>query len=269
MIEIENLYYIYNYKTNLQFVANSDINLFINSGEVVGLVGATGSGKSTFLKQIAGILKPTKGKIKIKNESKVGFVFQKPENQLFADTVYDDIAFGPLNKGISKDDLDLIVKRSIEFVGLKDDILKKSPFDLSGGEKRRVAIAGIIAMKPEILILDEPTAGLDLKSKRLLIGQLKNYQKEKNTTMIIVSHDMDDILNLCDKVIVMQEGRVIEFLTTKELFFENKNIEDYKLELPHTVKIARRLKSLGYEISCDIKNINDLEKEILSFFGGN
>lgn len=277
MIEVKDLCYAYNNGTFFQVLANDHINFTISDGDIVGVVGETGSGKSTLLKQLAGILKPSYGKILIdgyepddlKNKFRVGMVFQYPEHQLFANTVYEDIAFGPKNLDQKNCEINRAVGEALNFVGLEDSILKKSPFELSGGEKRRVAIAGVIAMKPKILILDEPTVGLDLKSRKQIIYHLKKYHNEKNVTVFMVSHNMNDISTLCNKVLILKSGRVKRFCDTFELFFNTENLEDYGLKLPNIVEIVKELRLKGHNIDTDVKNVDDLLYEILKLFGGN
>ena len=275
MFEIKHLSYIYNKETAFKVVANDDINLSINDGEVVGIVGETGSGKSTFLKLLSGILKPFSGQILVDgkiidfNNFTVGMVFQYPEHQLFAGTVYDDIAFGPRNLRKTKEETNLIVNKAIKFVDLPSKILIESPFNLSGGEKRRVAIAGVVAMEPKVLILDEPTASLDLKSRNLLIKQLKDYHKEKGTTIILVSHDMNDIIDLCDRVILMKAGKVEKYLNTMDFFYKTENLNSFGIKIPPIIEIVKILKNKGYKISSNIKNVEEAEKEILKLIGGN
>ena len=277
MIEVKNLCYTYNNGTCFKVLANDHINFKIDDGDIVGIVGETGSGKSTLLKQLAEILKPSSGKILIdgheindlKNKFSIGMVFQYPEHQLFANTVYEDIAFGPKNLGLEVDSINQIVNDAINFVGLEDTILKKSPFELSGGEKRRVAIAGVIAMKPKILILDEPTVGLDLKSRRQIISQLKKYHIEKKVTILMTSHNMNDISELCNKALVLKDGKLKKFCNTFELFFNTENLKDYGLNLPPIIELAKELRLRGHNISTNVKNVDDLLNEVLKLFGGN
>ena len=200
-----------------------------------------------------------------KNNIKVGMVFQYPEHQLFADTVYSDIAFGPLNMGCSKAETEKIVFEVLDFVGLPKNILSVSPFELSGGEKRRVAIAGVLATNPDILILDEPTASLDVMARQTLINSLKNYHNHKNATILMVSHNMNDIVELCSKIVVMKNSKVQYFGPTMDFFYDCNNLDDFSLEIPQVIKIAKALRANGHNISKNVKNISDLEKELYYF----
>lgn len=277
MLEVKNLCYTYNSGTDFQTLANDNISLRVPSGEILGIVGETGSGKSTFVKQLSGLLRPLSGEVLLngkpldskKNKFAVGMVFQQPEHQLFADTVYDDIAFGPLNMRRTGATLDNLIYSSLEFVNLPKTILNNSPFELSGGEKKRVAIAGVIAMNPKVLILDEPTSNLDVGSRNALIGQLKNYHKEKNPTIIIVSHNMKDVLELCDRVALMYQGKLVTVCDTIDFFWDFDNLKNYGIEVPQIIKIMKALREKGYKVSKKVKNVDEAEREILKLLGGN
>jgi energy-coupling factor transport system ATP-binding protein len=222
VLKIDNVSYIYGEKTPFEKIALKDINLDIEKGEILGIIGQTGSGKSTLIQHFNALLKPTRGKVFVENEDvnknketayktrfKVGLVFQYPEYQLFEDTVYKDIAFGPKNMGLPKEEIDKRVRETAVAVGLDDEILEQSPFDISGGQKRRAAIAGIISMRPEILVLDEPTAGLDPKGRKKISNLIRNYHKETGATVIIVSHNMEEITELCSRVVTMKKSTLI------------------------------------------------------------
>lgn len=261
IIETKDLSFTYGIDTIIEKTAVENVTVSIEKGDVVGIIGHTGSGKSTFVQMLNGLITPTSGKVfvdgvdiwqepkKIRNiRFKVGMVFQYPEYQLFEDTVYKDIAFGPANMGKSQDEIDYLVRSAAKFVGLSEDLLLKSPFDLSGGEKRRVAIAGVIAMDPEILVLDEPTAGLDPKGRDLLLAQIMQYHKERNNTILLVSHSMEDIARVADKIMVMNNSHLEMFDTPKNVFSRVDELEKIGLKVPQITKIISTLKSYGYDL---------------------
>ena len=236
IIRVENLTHTYGEGTPFCRSAVQDMSLAIYRGEFLGIIGHTGSGKSTLIQHLNGLLKPTSGRILLGGEDiwadpkkirdvrfRVGLVFQYPEYQLFEETVYRDIAFGPTNMGLSKDEIDRRVRESAHFAGLTDDLLEKSPFALSGGQKRRVAIAGVIAMEPEVLVLDEPAAGLDPKARKSFLDMVSHLHKE-GLTVVMVSHNMDDLANLCDRVAVIDEGVIVEEGPTRQVL-ENPQSE--------------------------------------------
>ncbi|MBQ3053858.1 MAG: energy-coupling factor transporter ATPase [Clostridia bacterium] len=264
-IKIENLEHIYMPGSPLSHTAIKNVNLEIKSGSFVGLIGHTGSGKSTLIQHLNGLLKPTGGKIlidgKCVGENKgdlknlrfnVGLVFQYPEYQLFDETVYGDISYGPKNMGLSDREIRERVYESIAYVGLKEEILDKSPFDLSGGQKRRVAIAGILAMKPKVLILDEPTAGLDPKGREDILNSISRLHKEQKLTVILVSHSMEDVAKICDRVVVMSDGTVAMEGSVSEIFRREKELENLHLSVPQITKLADILRKKGYPLSNDI-----------------
>ena len=261
IIETKDLSFTYGIDTIIEKTAVENVTVSIEKGDVVGIIGHTGSAKSTFVQMLNGLITPTSGKVfvdgvdiwqepkKIRNiRFKVGMVFQYPEYQLFEDTVYKDIAFGPANMGKSQDEIDYLVRSAAKFVGLSEDLLLKSPFDLSGGEKRRVAIAGVIAMDPEILVLDEPTAGLDPKGRDLLLAQIMQYHKERNNTILLVSHSMEDIARVADKIMVMNNSHLEMFDTPKNVFSRVDELEKIGLKVPQITKIISTLKSYGYDL---------------------
>lgn len=287
-IEIKNLTYVYSPKTPFEKVALSDINLTIEDGQFVGIVGATGSGKSTLIQHLNGLVKvqdKKKSSVVVNGMSatdkktlknlrfEVGMVFQYPEYQLFADTVEKDVAFGPKNMKLEKDEIDRRVRRAIEVVGLDyDAFAHRSPFDLSGGEKRRVAIAGVIAMEPKILVLDEPVAGLDPQGREEILALVKKLQKEVSPTVIMVSHNMDDIAVIADRIVALKDGKLIADGTPKEVFSNRKLIEDAGLDVPCSTRISDMLIARGIDLPRDIISMDELcEKlaEIKAKKGGN
>ncbi|CEJ72186.1 cobalt transporter ATP-binding subunit [[Clostridium] sordellii] len=282
-IIIENLTHIYNEGMPFASKALDNINLTIEDGDFVGLIGHTGSGKSTLIQHLNGILKPSTGKILInkvditdKNlnltdiRKKVGVVFQYPEYQLFEETVEKDIAFGPSNLGLEEEEIRKRVKTSMEAVGLDYDVFKdKSPFELSGGQKRRVAIAGVIAMNPEVLILDEPTAGLDPKGRDEIFELIKMLHDEKNMTIILSSHSMDDMAKLVKNIIVMNAGKVEFMGSTREVFENHSNrLKEIGLDIPQVLELCNKLREKGFDIRTDILTIEEAKKEIIRVMRG-
>ena len=256
--------------------AINNVNISIEKGEFVGIIGHTGSGKSTLVQHLNGLLTPSSGEVLLDgkniNESKitrrqarfkVGLCFQYPEYQLFESTVYKDISFGPKNMGLSEDEIDNRVKKAADFVGLKPDMLNKSPFDLSGGEKRRVAIAGVMAMEPEILILDEPSAGLDPRGRDMIAEMISSYRKTTGSTVIIVSHSMEDVAKSADKVLVMNRSEVEMFGTVNEVFSKVERLADIGLNVPQLTQIFLNLKHNGMAVRTDIYTIKNAEVELL------
>lgn len=282
-IIIENLTHIYNEGMPFASKALDNINLTIEDGDFVGLIGHTGSGKSTLIQHLNGILKPSTGRILInevditdKNlnltdiRKKVGVVFQYPEYQLFEETVEKDIAFGPSNLGLEEEEIIKRVKTSMEAVGLDYDEFKdKSPFELSGGQKRRVAIAGVIAMNPEVLILDEPTAGLDPKGRDEIFELIKMLHDEKNMTIILSSHSMDDMAKLVKNIIVMNAGKVEFMGSTREVFENHSNrLKEIGLDIPQVLELCNKLREKGFDIKTDILTIEEAKKEIIKVMRG-
>ena len=274
-IQIKNLTHIYNKNTTFEKKALDDVNISIKKGEFVGIIGHTGSGKSTLIQHLNAIMTPSSGSIFINGKNifedktslkeirqKVGLVFQYPEHQLFEMTVYKDVAFGPLNMKLSEDEIKIRVKNALEVVGLSEDYYEKSPFDLSGGQKRRVAIAGVIAMNPEILILDEPTAGLDPKGRDEILYAIKEMQKKLGITVILVSHSMEDIAKLVERIIVMYKGKCVMNGTPKEIFNNVYELEQIGLAIPEISYVFEKLKSIE-NINFDIpKHIYTIDKAI-------
>lgn len=276
ILETKNLSYVYSEGTPFRVTAINNVNISIEKGEFVGIIGHTGSGKSTLVQHLNGLLTPSSGEVLLDgkniNESKitrrqarfkVGLCFQYPEYQLFESTVYKDISFGPKNMGLSEDEIDNRVKKAADFVGLKPDMLSKSPFDLSGGEKRRVAIAGVMAMEPEILILDEPSAGLDPRGRDMIADMISSYRKTTGSTVIIVSHSMEDVAKSADKVLVMNKSEVEMFGTVNEVFSKVERLADIGLNVPQLTQIFLNLKHNGMAVRTDIYTIKNAEVELL------
>lgn len=278
LLELKNVSYTYSSGTPFEITAIEDINLTIEKGSFVGIIGHTGSGKSTLIQHFNALLKPTTGQVLLNgkdiNQSKqsahearfkVGLCFQYPEYQLFETTVYRDIAFGPTNMGLSEDEIKERVREATEFVGLTDELLKKSPFELSGGEKRRAAIAGIIAMRPEVLVLDEPTAGLDPSGRKKILGMISEFRKSTNSTVIIVSHSMEDVASLAEKIIVMNKGRIYKYADVHEIFTKSEELAALGLEVPPVTSIFLKLKEKGLDVNTDIYTKEQAEKELLRY----
>lgn len=276
ILETKNLSYVYSDGTPFRVTAINNVNISIEKGEFVGIIGHTGSGKSTLVQHLNGLLTPSSGEVLLDgkniNESKitrrqarfkVGLCFQYPEYQLFESTVYKDISFGPKNMELSEDEIDNRVKKAADFVGLKPDMLNKSPFDLSGGEKRRVAIAGVMAMEPEILILDEPSAGLDPRGRDMIAEMISSYRKTTGSTVIIVSHSMEDVAKSADKVLVMNKSEVEMFGTVNEVFSKVERLADIGLNVPQLTQIFLNLKHNGLAVRTDIYTIKNAEVELL------
>lgn len=281
IIEIKNLEYVYGVDTGFEKTALTNVNISIEKGEFIGLIGHTGSGKSTLIQQLNGLLKPTSGKVILEGKDiweqpkkirevrfKVGMVFQYPEYQLFEENVYKDIAFGPSNMGLNEAEIKSRVLEAARFVGLSENLLFKSPFDLSGGEKRRAAIAGIIAMDPEILILDEPTAGLDPLGKKSLIKQIMDYHKERKNTIIFVSHSMEDIAKVADRVLVMANGTVKMFDTPENIFVKADYLNKIGLRVPQITRIMKKLKYKGYAVNDNVLTVQQGVEQILRLLRG-
>jgi len=265
-----------------EYRALDGINVEIQDGEFVGLIGHTGSGKSTLIQHLNGLLKPTSGTIevngiKIEHKSKqlkelrqkVGLVFQYPEHQLFEDTVYLDIAFGPKNLGCSPSEIEQRVKEAMELVGLDYESIKdRSPFELSGGQRRRVAIAGVLAMKPEILVLDEPTAGLDPRGRDEILGRIAELHKKHNLTTILVSHSMEDIAKLVDRIIVMNKGKIALDGPPEEVFRHAKELNEIGLDVPKITHLVTKLRESGFDLPDNIFTVERAKEEILRVLRG-
>lgn len=281
ILEVKNLTYIYSVGTPFEHKALDDISFSVERGEFIGIIGHTGSGKSTLMQQLNGLLKPTSGTVLLDGQDiwsdkkltrqarfRVGLVFQYPEYQLFEETVYKDIAFGPKNMGLSAEEVDRRVREAAGFVGLTEQQLEVSPFDLSGGQKRRVAIAGVIAMEPEVLILDEPTAGLDPVGRSEILGNIQSYRKAKNATIMMVSHSMDDVARLTDRLLVMNGSKLAMDAPPAQVFTHAEELTQMGLNIPQVTQVFLELKKLGL----DVKNVYTIEQaaaEIRRLKGGN
>ena len=278
-IVVKNLSFTYGIKSPYEKKAISNINLEINDGDFLGIVGHTGSGKSTFIQHLNGLIKVQEGEIevfdiKLTNAKKpkpdlralranVGMVFQYPEYQLFEDTVYKDVAFGPKNQGLSEEIIAERVKEAIELVGLNfEDVKDRAPFELSGGQKRRVAIAGIIAMKPKVLILDEPTAGLDPSGKEQILELITHLKSHCSPTIIVISHDIDEITRFASRLVVFNKAEIAFDMPMKDLFKHQQELVEMGLDIPLAVKIANDLREKGIAVSEDVVTVTDLLKEI-------
>lgn len=261
-IKVENLNYIYSPKTPFEKVALDDITFTINEGDTIGIIGSTGSGKSTLCQHFNALIRISKGKIYVgdmelhakkldlgKLRKAVGMLFQYPEYQLFADTVKEDVEFGPRNFNLPKDECEILSKYALELTGMNfEEVKDKSPFELSGGQKRRVAIAGVIASRPEILVLDEPTAGLDPKGKKEILDLVKKLKENYVKTVIMISHNMDEIAEYCNRVIVLNDAKLLYDTTPRELFSKPELLKETGLEVPHVVSLALMLKERGMDI---------------------
>ena len=276
ILEVKNLTYTYGVGSPFEKTAVKDISLSVEKGEIIGIIGHTGSGKSTFVRMLNGLTKPTSGQVLIEGRDiwekpkeirkyrfKVGMVFQYPEYQLFEETVYKDISFGPSNMGKSQEEIDKAVRTAAKFTGISDELLDKSPFDLSGGEKRRAAIAGVIAMDPDVVIFDEPTAGLDPLGRELLLSQIVQYHKERNNTILLVSHSIEDIASIADRIIVLNHSELVMFDTPKVVFSKVEQLEEMGLRVPQITKIMLALKEKGYDISDGILTVEQAFYELV------
>ena len=275
-IILDHVNYIYEAGTAMEFAALKDINLVIKEGEFIGLIGHTGSGKSTLVQHLNGLLAPTGGNIfyngadihdstynKKELRSKVGLVFQYPEHQLFEIDVFSDVCFGPKNLGLDRKEVELRAYAALKQVGLEDEYFYQSPFDLSGGQKRRVAIAGVLAMKPEVLILDEPTAGLDPKGRDEILDQIARLRQETGITVILVSHSMEDVAKYVSRIVVMNRGQIMFDNTPREVFSHYKELETVGLAAPQVTYIMQALKKSGLAVDTDITTIQEAKTEIL------
>lgn len=269
ILEVKNLTYIYSAGTPFEHKALDDISFSVERGEFIGIIGHTGSGKSTLMQQLNGLLKPTSGMVLLDGQDiwsdkkltrqarfRVGLVFQYPEYQLFEETVYKDIAFGPKNMGLSPEEIDRRVREAAGFVGLTEQQLEVSPFDLSGGQKRRVAIAGVIAMEPEVLILDEPTAGLDPVGRSEILGNIQSYRKAKNATIMMVSHSMEDVARLTDRLLVMNGSKLAMDAPPAQVFTHAEELTQMGLNIPQVTQVFLELKKLGL----DVKNVYTIDQ---------
>lgn len=281
ILEVKNLTYIYSAGTPFEHKALDDISFSVERGEFIGIIGHTGSGKSTLMQQLNGLLKPTSGTVLLDGQDiwsdkkltrqarfRVGLVFQYPEYQLFEETVYKDIAFGPKNMGLSPEEVDRRVREAAGFVGLTEQQLEVSPFDLSGGQTRRVAIAGVIAMEPEVLILDEPTAGLDPVGRSEILGNIQSYRKAKNATIMMVSHSMEDVARLTDRLLVMNGSKLAMDAPPAQVFTHAEELTQMGLNIPQVTQVFLELKKLGLDVK-NVYTIDQAAAEIRRLKGGN
>ena len=281
IIRVENLTHTYSAGTPFERSAVNGMNIEVMPGEFLGIIGHTGSGKSTLIQHLNGLLKPTSGRVLLdgvdiwenpkeirKVRFQVGLVFQYPEYQLFEETVYKDIAFGPGNMGLGKEEIDRRVRQAAAFVGLSEELLDKSPFELSGGQKRRVAIAGVIAMEPRVLILDEPTAGLDPAGREKILSQIRAYHEEKGTTVILVSHSMEEIAQNVDRIVVLKGAHNYMDGTPREVFARAEELEAVGLDVPQVTKVAVELRRRGLPIDTAVYTVEELKSALLHLKGG-
>ena len=278
VLSVKNLEYAYSKGTPFQIGVLKGVSVDFEIGEIVGIIGHTGSGKSTLLQHLNGLLKPESGEVLFEDENiweskesvrkcrfGVGLCFQYPEHQLFESTVFQDIAFGPKNMGLSETEIKERVFESIKFVGLTEEYLDKSPFDLSGGEKRRVAIAGVISMKPRVLVLDEPTAGLDPVGKNDLLDLIKSYNKTTGSTVIFVSHNMDDVALVADRVLVLSEGNIVMNGTVPEVYSKGSELLKLGLDVPEITRVFINLHEAGFDVPTDVYTVEAGKEKLLEF----
>ncbi|MBQ3531274.1 MAG: energy-coupling factor transporter ATPase [Oscillospiraceae bacterium] len=276
IIRTENLSYVYSEGTPYEHRAIDNVNIEIEKGSFVGLIGHTGSGKSTLIQHLNGLIKPTSGKVFVDGEDiwekpkeirkfrfKVGLVFQYPEHQLFEETVRKDIAFGPKNMGLSDAEVEERVLEAAKHTGLTADYLEKSPFELSGGEKRRVAIAGVLAMKPEVLILDEPTAGLDPKGREFILSEIKAYHESTGATVILVSHSMEDVARFASHVLIMNHSKVAMYGKTRDIFKRVNELCEIGLEVPQISRVFAKLREKGYNVPESVLTVSEAKEAVL------
>lgn len=281
IIKTEGLCHRYSIGTPFERTAIEDISFEARSGEFIGIIGHTGSGKSTFIQHLNGLLKPTEGRVFYegtdiwKNKAttrdtrfKVGLVFQYPEHQLFEETVYKDIAFGPQNMKLSNEEIDQRVREAAEFAGIGEELFDKSPFELSGGQKRRVAIAGVIAMRPNVLILDEPGAGLDPRGRESIIENIRRYHRTTGATVIMVTHSMEEIASTVERIVVFNRGRIAISGTPGEVFSRGDELAQMGLSVPQVTSIAKRLGELGLPVDSSVYTIEQLKTALLRLKGG-
>lgn len=281
ILQVKDLTHTYGAGTPFQRSAVEHMSFDVNEGEFLGIIGHTGSGKSTLIQHLNGLLQPTAGEILLRGKNiwaepkkirevrfKVGLVFQYPEYQLFEETVYKDIAFGPANQGKTGDELDYAVREAAKLVGIRDDQLEKSPFELSGGQKRRVALAGVLAMEPEVLVLDEPTAGLDPQGRDAILAQIQTYHRAKGAAVVLVSHSMEEIARNVERIAVLSDGRVLMQGTPEQVFARAHELEQVGLDVPQVTKVAAALRARGLDIDPAVYTVEALEQRLLALRGG-
>ena len=280
-ITVDNITYTYGASSPFEQHALRGVSLDICEGELLGIIGHTGSGKSTLVQHLNGLLRPHSGRVLLDGKDmwenpkqirqvrfRVGMVFQYPEHQLFEDTVYKDISFGPKNMGLNEQEIDQRVRQAAAYVGLPEELLDKSPFDLSGGEKRRAAIAGVMAMEPEILILDEPTAGLDPRGREQVLRMIREYQRRRGTTVLLVTHSMEDVARVADRVLVMDRGRVAMLDTVERVFSRAEELEHIGLTVPAVTKILLLLRQQGVAVDTAAYTVEEAAAQLLPLLGG-
>ena len=281
ILQVQHLTHTYSVGTPFQRSAVEDMSFDVYDGEFLGIIGHTGSGKSTLIQHLNGLLRPTSGQILLHGKDiwaepkkirdvrfQVGLVFQYPEYQLFEETVYKDIAFGPTNQGKTGEELDRCVREAARLVGIRDDQLDKSPFELSGGQKRRVALAGVMAMEPQVLVLDEPTAGLDPAGRENLMANIRDYHRDKKRTIILVSHSMDEIAQNVDRILVLKSAHVLMSGAPAEVFARAEELLSAGLDVPQVTRIAMRLREQGLAIDPAVYTVQALERELLALRRG-
>ena len=278
ILKTENLTYVYSQGTPFEKTAVNNVSIEIEKGEFTGIIGHTGSGKSTLIQHFNGLLKPTSGRIYLDGQDiwedkskirqvrfRVGLVFQYPEYQIFEETVYKDIAFGPKNMRLSEHEIDRRVRQTAAAVGISEELLGKSPFELSGGEKRRVAIAGVMAMEPEVLILDEPTAGLDPKGRGIILEQIKEYHRNMGCTVLLVSHSMEDVARYASKILVMNKSEIFCYGKTSDVFKQSDEIEKRGLSVPQITRVFNLRRKKGIDIENDVYTVKYAKEKILEY----
>ncbi len=280
-LRLENVSYYYSVGTPFEKRALDNVSVSFEKGKITGLIGHTGSGKSTLVNLLNGLYKPASGTVYLDGKDiwekpkeisairfKIGLVMQYPEYQLFDETVYSDIGFAPRNLGLAEEECDKRIKEAASFVGITEELFDKSPFELSGGQKRRVAIAGIMAMQPEVLVLDEPAAGLDPRGRREILGGLKDYSRKSGVTVILVSHSMEDMAYYCDNIVVMDHSKIVSCGTAHEIFSDHESLDSIGLDVPEVAKIAAKLKSKGVDLKGNLYTVEGVAKAIKEYIGG-
>lgn len=281
ILTLDNVTYTYGAHSPFEKHAIRGVSLDIHEGELLGIIGHTGSGKSTLIQHLNGLLRPNEGRVLLDGTDiwaqskrirdvrfRVGMVFQYPEHQLFEETIYKDIAFGPKNMGLSEDEVDRRVRQAAAYVGLDESLLDKSPFDLSGGEKRRAAIAGVMAMEPEVLILDEPTAGLDPRGREQILAMIQDYRRTRGTTVLLVTHSMEDVARVADRILVMCDGQVAMLDTVEAVFSRAEELERIGLTVPAVTKTLLLLQRAGVAVDTAAYTVNAATTQILTLLGG-
>ncbi len=278
---VDHITYTYGARSPFEKHAVRGVSLELREGELLGVIGHTGSGKSTLIQHLNGLLRPNEGRILLDGRDiwedpkkirdvrfRVGMVFQYPEHQLFEDTIYKDIAFGPRNMGLNDEEIDRRVRQAAAYVGLEESLLDKSPFDLSGGEKRRAAIAGVMAMEPEVLILDEPTAGLDPKGREQVLAMIRDYRDSRGTTVVLVTHSMEDVARVADRILVMADGQVAMLDTVEQVFSRAEELESIGLSVPAVTKILLYLRQYGAPVNTAAYTVEQAVSQLLPMLGG-